>query len=261
MGEGTDHICGVAPASDRCTRSAAFFDVDGTIVDSTIVHYYMYFRRRLCGPLYGRLWRGAYLCKCLYYLVLDRINRSRFNRAFYKDYAGLRVNDLNELADDCYRDVIAPRLFPEAVACIDEHRRAGRSVVLVTGSLDFIMAPLARSLKVDDMIVAAMTEHQGVLTGELTSVPIGEEEKARRMRAYAEEHDIDLSQSYAYGDSTADVPMLECVGHPCAINPKKKLRRIAHERGWSIHEWSRDALEPKRNDSFQEHVHSGAGEA
>lgn len=222
-------------------RGAAFFDVDGTLVASTIVHYYVYFRRRRMSPLVGALWSVAFHLKCLYYLVLDRIDRNWFNVAFYRSYRGLVADELRGLTADCYRDVLAPRMFREVRACIDEHRRAGRMIVLVTGSVDFIMTPLAMALVVDHVIAARLVERDGRFTGALDSVPIGGEEKARRMRALAEEHGIDLAQSYAYGDSIWDLAMLQAVGHPHAVNPDGKLAIVAREKGWPMHRWGREA--------------------
>ncbi len=220
------------------TRAAAFFDVDGTLVDSTIVHYYMYFRRRLMGRRTGSIWQAAYYLRCVHYLLLDRINRSRMNVVFYRSYAGLDGDVLRALAEDCFRDMIAPKLFPDGQSCVDRHRQAGRRVVLVTGSLDFIMAPLARALGVEDVIAAKMIERDGVLTGTLSGPPIGETVKADRIRAFAAEHGIDLAASFAYGDSMADVPMLECVGNAQVVNPNRQLAILAQDRGWSTHHWS-----------------------
>ena len=106
-------------------KSAAFFDVDGTLVRATVVHYYVYFRSRLLTPFWRGPWYAAYLAKCAYYLLLDRIDRSRFNIVFYRGYAGLPTARIKELVSDCYRDVIHPRRFAEAADCVARHRQAG----------------------------------------------------------------------------------------------------------------------------------------
>jgi len=229
------------PNAEPGGSAAAFFDVDGTLVSTTIVHYYMYFRRRMMGRLSGGAWQVAYYLRCLYFLILDSIDRSRMNVTFYRDYAGLSTEIVQGLADDCFRDMIEPSLFPDGVECIGEYLAKGTRVVFVTGSLDFIMAPLARSLDVADVIAAEMGEVDGRFTGELAGPPIGEQIKADRMRSFAERGGIDLTASHAYGDSVADVPMLEAVGHAHVVNPQKKLAAIARTRGWSVHHWSRKA--------------------
>lgn len=218
--------------------SAAFFDVDGTLLRSTIVHYYVYFRRRQLGPLAGRLWFAAYLLKCLYLLVLDKFSRARCNIVFYRGYRGRCIAEIKAMVDDCYRDAMKPRMFMQAQGCIAAHKHAGRKIVLVTGSIDWIMKPLADALGVDHVIAPSLVEENGRFTGALEGPPVGEQEKAVRMRVYAETHGIDLAESFAYGDSYADLPMLEAVGHPQVVNPQRSLMLRALAKGWPIHRWT-----------------------
>ncbi|MCC7292024.1 MAG: HAD family hydrolase [Phycisphaerales bacterium] len=230
-------------AGDGSTpREAAFFDVDGTLVDSTIVHYYAFFRRRDMRPLVAAIWHVAFLAKCVGFILIDKINRTWFNRVFYRGYGGLPAARTKALAAECYEKVIRPRRFAEGASCIDGHLREGRRVVLVTGSIDFLIAPLAQALSADDVIAPALVERDGVFTGELDGPPVGEAEKARRVSRFAEEHGIDLAGSYAYGDSIADAPMLERVGHPVAVNPDGKLSAMARQRGWRIETWTRTGV-------------------
>ena len=162
-------------------RSAAFFDVDGTLAATNIVHYYVYFRRHMMSPLWRPIWSAAYLARCIYYLILDKIDRSRLNVVFYRDYAGLPAEPIRARARDCYRDVIVPRRFVEAAACLDEQRAAGRLIVLVTGSIDFIIEPLAKELGIEHVLSPSLVESGGCFTGDLDGLPVGDGEKARRM--------------------------------------------------------------------------------
>jgi phosphoserine phosphatase len=100
------------------------------------------------------------------------------------------------------------------------------------------MKPLADALGVDDVLSPALVEDGDRFTGALDGPPVGQEEKARRMRAYAAQHGIDLASSFAYGDSMADVPMLDVVGHGQAVNPTKALAMLAVSRGWPVHRWT-----------------------
>ncbi len=245
-------------AEDTTTesRSAAFFDVDGTLVSTHIVHQYVYFREYLSRQAGGirvaffPLWKRLFWLRCVRYLILDRVNRSRMNVAFYRNYAGLDAFLVKGAADACFDELLEPHLFCEAARCVGEHLRAGRRVVLVTGSIDFIIAPLARFLSelIDDdahrdggdrigVVARTLIERDGVFTGALDGVPIGDEEKAVQMRDYAQTHGIDLTCSYAYGDSVADVPMLGSVGHPVVVNGDAELKKIAAERGWKQVIW------------------------
>lgn len=219
-------------------QSAAFFDVDGTLAKTTIVHYYIYFRRRRMSRAVGAVWLAFYWLKCIYYLVLDKISRSRLNIVFYRGYRRLNTKDIHSMARDCHDEIVRPRFFAEGGRCVESHRRAGRQVVLVTGSVDFTIQPLAEELGVNGMLARSLVESNGVFTGELDGPPIGEEEKVRQMRRYAEENGIDLSKSYAYGDSIADLPMLEAVGMPHVVNPDRALQAIARARGWPTHRWT-----------------------
>ena len=100
------------------------------------------------------------------------------------------------------------------------------------------MTPLADYLGADHILSMSLRKQDGRFTGELMSPPLGEEEKARVVRAFAKKHGIELAGSFAYGDSRADLPMLRCVGTPVVVNPGKTLRQIATESGWTICEWS-----------------------
>lgn len=219
-------------------RAAAFFDVDGTLVQSTIVHYYMFFRKHAMTPMYRWLWMTAFLGKCLYFHVLDKISRSKLNIVFYRGYGGMCVEDVKGRAGECHLSIIEPKIFKEALPCIAEHRANGHVPVLVTGSIDFIVAPLAGRLGIVHVVAPSLVERNGQFTGELNGPPVGEAEKARRVRRFAVEHGIDLAGSHAYGDSIADLPMLESVGHPHAVNPDRALGSVAAQRGWPIHRWS-----------------------
>ncbi len=219
------------------TRQAAFFDVDGTIVKTNIIHYYLYFQRRRLPALWRDIWSAGFAAKCLYFLLLDKIDRTKLNIVFYRHYRGLPVGEIDSLVDACHRDVIMPRLFPMAQRCVEEHQRAGRQVVFVTGSVDFIMRPLATLLGVEHVLAPSLVRRDGRFTGELDGPPLAGAEKARRMREFASRFDVDLAGSHAYGDSVADLPMLEAVGHAHAVNPERALAKVAKQRGWEAFQW------------------------
>lgn len=219
-------------------RSAAFFDVDGTLVDATIAHYLRYFNIKRLPRWKGRLWYAAFLVRCLFYMALDRIDRARLNIIFYRNYAGLPSAQIKQMVHDCNREVIEPRRYRTADPTMREHQSAGRPIVLVTGSLDFIMKPFADAVQANSILASALVESNGTFTGELIGPPLGGAEKAKRIRKFAAENNIDLAASYAYGDSIADLPMLETVGFPHAVNPDKSLRKLAAKRNWPILHWN-----------------------
>lgn len=218
-------------------KKAAFFDVDGTLLKSTIVHCYVWMRSSQMPFFLKQLWLIGFLPKVVYYLILDSISRTRFNQVFYRNYRGLAVAEMKASATKMFEVYIRPKIFSEAESQIQEHKEEGTDVVLVTGSLDFIVQPIADYLGVDVVLAPQLREENGKFTGELTTAPLIGEEKAKAVHSYADQHEISLEESYAYGDSQSDLPMLECVGNPVAVNPSKALHQKALESGWEIHEW------------------------
>jgi len=218
-------------------HKAAFFDVDGTVVRSNIVWPYVHLRMQELSPLLKLLWVPWFACKAAVYLVVDSFERSAFNRIFYRNYRGREESSADEMARTCFESYFAPRLLSGAATRIRELREQGYRVVFVTGSLDFLIAPLAEHLGVQDVIAARLESRDGQFTGALQGPPVSDAEKAVKVRKFAEENDISLADSQAYGDSTADLPMLEAVGHPHAVSPGSRLRRIAQDRSWPVLEW------------------------
>ena len=218
-------------------KTVAFFDVDGTLLKSTIVHCYIWMRSLQLPFFLKHLWLIGFLPKIVYYLILDSISRTRFNEVFYRNYRGLKVAEMKMLSTEMFEAYIRPKIFSEAVSQIREHKEQGTAIVLVTGSLDFVVQPIADYLAVDAVLAPQLREQDGQFTGELTTAPLIGEAKAEAMRNYADQHEISLEESYAYGDSQSDLPMLECVGNPIVVNPGKSFRQKALKSGWEMHEW------------------------
>jgi|CXWL01.1.fsa_nt_gi HAD superfamily hydrolase (TIGR01490 family) len=227
-------------------KSAAFFDVDGTIIDTTIVHYFLYYKLRFTPRWKVRIWYPWFLAKCGVYLAMDKFNRGLLNSIFYRNYAGLSVAETKTAAADCVRHISDSKWLVGAREKMQEHRGAGQEIVLVTGSLDFLMESLAGVLGGGSVLAARLEERDGRFTGKLAGGPVIAEEKRRRMLEFAVRNRIEMKQCHAYGDSSADLSMLEAVGFPHAVNPDRKLRAIACKRDWPIHDWPVENAE-KRN--------------
>jgi fatty acyl-CoA reductase len=233
---------GDVPISSRrpaSVNAAAFFDVDGTLVQGTVVHYYAWLSSRSLS-FSRRALRTAHLAARLpHYWWLDRRGRDRFLRAFYRNYAGYALAELRSHQEALFREVMEPRLLPEGIAAVRAHQAAGQRVVILSASLRFVLEPLASYLDVDELICQELAVRDGVMTGDLEGPPLDGEERAQRLREYAEGCGLDLSASYAYADSAGDVPMLAAVGHPVAVNPSRGLLREAERRGWPVRRWGR----------------------
>ena len=218
-------------------KTVAFFDVDGTLLKSTIVHYYIWMRSAKIPRLLRLIWLIGFLPKIAYYLILDRVSRTRFNQVFYRNYRGMNTAEIKRLSAEMFEVYLRPKIFSEAVSEIQEHKQQDTTIVLVTGSLDFIVQPIADYLGVDVVLAPQLREQNGQFTGELTTPPLIGEQKAEAIQVFAEQHAISLRDSYAYSDSQSDLPMLECVGNPVVVNPGKALRQKALDVGWELHEW------------------------
>ncbi len=218
-------------------KTIAFFDVDGTLVSTTIVHCYVWLRTSSLSRIQKLFWTIGFLPKVIYYLILDRISRPQFNRVFYRNYRGMNADTLKTSASDMFENYLKHKIYPEAITQIQEHKEQGHQVVLLTGSLDFIVSPIAEFFGAESVLAPALVEQDGKFTGELTSEPLIGEQKAIAMKKFSEQTEIPLDICYAYSDSQSDLPMLNAVGKPVAVNPSKGLRKQALEANWEIHEW------------------------
>ena len=136
-------------------------------------------------------------------------------------------------------EVLSPIIYAEALELIEEHRRAGRKTVIVSSSPIETVEPLGEYLGVDDVIATRpRIDAEGRYTGELEFYAYGAH-KAEAIREMAVGEGIDLAASYAYSDSITDLPMLELVGHPVAVNPDRELARVAREREWEVRYFQR----------------------
>src|SRR5205814_2579448 len=171
-------------------------------------------------------------------LALDRLDRSDFLRFFYRRYEGAPVDQIDEDAAEMFSNLILTKSFPAAIRRVREHRALGHRTLLITGALDFVVEPLRPLF--DDIVAATLdVDSEGRLTGELIAAPPTGEARALVMAAYADAEGLSLEQSVAYADSASDLPMLEAVGHPVAVNPEAKLATIARKRGWHVEHWAK----------------------
>jgi HAD superfamily hydrolase (TIGR01490 family) len=215
-------------------KAAAFYDVDGTLIKTNIVHAFAWYARHQ-PTLLGSFAKSAKTALSIpMFLVADKVSRKLFNEMFYSYYKGEQVDRLSVLSEELFDDVIKPSIYPRTLDLVAEARRAGLRQVLVSGGLDFTVRPLARYLGVDDFIANTLEFENGFATGQLGKPFVAGATKAVIMRDYAARHDLDLARSWAYSDSYSDYPMLAVVGHPTAVNPDFRLRTVAKSYDWPI---------------------------
>lgn len=215
-------------------NSAAFYDVDGTLIRLNIVHTFAFYAARQASLLEAaRAW-GTTAASLPLFWAADKISRKWFNELFYRMYEGMSEDRLVLLSEELFEDVIKPNIYPRARDLVAESRRAGCRQVIISGALDFTLRPLVEYLGIDDLIANRLEFHDGYATGKLEKPFVGGATKADIMRRYARTHDIDLTESWAYSDSYSDFPMLAVVGRPTAVNPDFRLRAVARSYDWPV---------------------------
>ena len=221
-------------AIPAAVKKAAFFDLDGTLISTNVVHAYSYYASNE-GSVAGILKRTLKTAVQLpFFGALNLIDRKLFNEAFYRSYKGFTEDRLVTLSEDLFKDVIEPAIYPRARDLIDQARRAECRIVFVTGALDFTMRPLAKHLGADDMIANRMQFVGGVATGKIIPPIIEGANKANVIREFCEKQGISLMSSHAYSDSASDYAMLTVVGRPTAVNPDLRLRALARSYNWPV---------------------------
>jgi HAD superfamily hydrolase (TIGR01490 family) len=148
--------------------------------------------------------------------------------------AGTRVRDLQRLGPHVLARIL-PRIYPRMLAVAYEHQDQGRPVYIATAASQELARVLASVLALDGGIGSQFSEvRDGVFTGRPSGLFIYGADKARAIEELARREGIDLAASYAYSDSSSDLPMLRAVGHPVAVNPDAELARVAREQGWEM---------------------------
>jgi HAD superfamily hydrolase (TIGR01490 family) len=215
-------------------KKAAFYDLDGTLLSCNLVTMHAYYARNDRSLLKSVYQLSKVILSVPLLFGLDLYSRSLFNVFSFRAYRGMHRDRLVGLADDLFEVTIKPSIFPQARALLECTRALGYRNVLVTGTLDFTIRPIAMHFDFDEVICNRLEFRNHVATGRVLPPLLAENEKARSIREYAALNVIDLAQSCAFSDSSADVPMLSAVGHPVATNPTRRLRRIALQNNWPI---------------------------
>jgi HAD superfamily hydrolase (TIGR01490 family) len=220
--------------ADGAGRPAAFFDLDKTIIakSSTLAFGRSFYngglinRRTVLRTAYAQF---VYLAGGLDHDQMDKM------RQFLSTMAtGWDVEQVKEIVAETLHDLIDPLIYSEAAELIAEHKAAGRDVVIVSTSGSEVVEPIARMVGADLAIGTRMAVGEdGKYSGEIEFYAYAEN-KAKAIVELAAERGYDLSRSFAYSDSATDIPMLEAVGHPYAVNPDRALRKEATAREWPI---------------------------
>jgi HAD superfamily hydrolase (TIGR01490 family) len=234
----------VAEHDTPTRRTAAFFDVDRTLLrGSSLLHVARPMRRA------GLLPTGAMLHSLIVQMRFslfgfDEVHIRTAARSAGAIVAGVESERLMRFARLVMPIHVLPRVYAEARRQIDWHRARGDLVFLVSSSPHEFIAVLGELLGVDGVAATQAEMLDGSCTGRILRLCHGEG-KADSIRELAATHGVDLSQSYAYGDSYAsDLPMLDSVGHPVCVNADRRLTLHAQGQGWPVERFQRVALRP-----------------
>ena len=224
-------------------RHFAAFDLENTLIASNVVESYAWLATRHLSPKKRFEFALRTLTETPGLWRRDKRDRTDFLRYFYQRYKGAPLKQLERDAAEMLSDLILIKSFPAGLRRVRAHRAAGHQTVLITGALDIAVEPLRPLF--DHIIAAKIDRKDGKLTGEMLDVPPTGEVRAQLMVDWAEENGLDPQQGVAYADSASDLPMLEAVGYPVAVNPETRLVTIAERRGWLTENWPKTAGAPK----------------
>jgi HAD superfamily hydrolase (TIGR01490 family) len=226
-------------------RHLAAFDLENTLIASNVVASYAWLATRHLRTEDRLRFVARTVIEAPKLLALDRRDRGDFLRYFYRRYEDAPIAQLDADSVEMFSDLIITKSFPAAIRRVREHRALGHRTLLITGALDFVVAPLRPLF--DDVVCASLAPTaDGRYAGELTDVPPTGESRAQVLFDYAEAEGLSLAESVAYADSASDLPMLEAVGFPVAVNPETRLAAIARKRGWLVEQFAKASGGPAK---------------
>lgn len=220
-------------------KGAAYIDMDGTILNcESQMKFAVWCMKCRVVPRYFLV---KLLVRYASYAFGFTTDGTHLRRMGFNLMAGLPIERIEQLSSHYFHTHLQHRIRRSARSIISKHRDAGDRVVLITAAMYQIATPVARELGIDEVIATRLNQRDGILTGDCAEPQPYREGKKALMEADAIRFGIGMDECFAYADHVSDLPMLESVGNPVAINPTRPLRRIARERNWPIHDWNIEA--------------------
>ena len=208
------------------SKTCAIFDLDGTIIRLSSEQVFLAYLLN-----HGEIPIPNLFAWTSNFLKVKSLPVAKSNKVYLR---GLEQKQIHKIAYRCFVDMLRASIAPHISELIHFHRAEGRTVVLMSGSLSFLVQPFHEHFQTDMMVAHELEVVDGKFTGQRVGLHPFAENKAKLAQHLATEHGFDLSCSYAYGNHHTDAHKLKLFGHPIAVNPDRKLRQIATEKGWLI---------------------------
>ncbi len=216
--------------SESSSPIAAFFDFDETLlaVDSATIGFKVLKEQGYLSKTFIlKLLLGVLLKK------LGLVDEQYMARAFLSFYKGREFQPFIDSAQPFYDEHLAPNLSVEVTKKLRWHQEQGHQTVLVTGSIDYYLKPVMEALSIDHLLCTHLeVDEHGILTGKPKGQVCVGEAKVALANDLARDHGIDFTQSYAYGNSENDIPLLGHVSNPVVVNPTRGLSKVAKQQNW-----------------------------
>lgn len=217
-------------------RTAAFFDLDGTLLTANSAALWMKRERR-----HGRLtlWQMA---QGAMFLLLYKAGVADMDDVTVKALStvkGLEEETVRQWTHEWFEKEVTPHVAPGGLIALERHRAEGHLLVLLTSASRYESEAAVRHLKMDDFLCTLYEVEDGRFTGDVVRPGCYGPGKVLHAQKYAEQHDVDLVRSYFYTDSITDLPMMLAVGNPHAVAPDLRLHMEADRYGWPVLDWSR----------------------
>jgi HAD superfamily hydrolase (TIGR01490 family) len=213
----------------------AVFDVDHTLIPGDSLKWFAWYIYKRGGMKYAYLPQFAF---SVFKYGLGLCGAAALKSALLKTLLyGTSRSYAEQQAAEFARNLLMGKIHRHASERIKWHRERDHRIVLLSASPDIYLESFASELGADDLISTHVLSKNGYLTGELAGANCKGDEKLKRLSAAAKLKGADWGKSYGYGNSAEDIPFLQALGHPTAVNPDRKLKQAAFEHGWKIETW------------------------
>lgn len=207
-----------------------FFDVDNTLVKGQtqqILVRYLYKKGKI---------KLFFLLKIFLWFLLYKLNLVKdvftIREKTFERFAGWKVSELNATVKESFEKEIKPRIFPQSLKLIQLHMKENYEIILTSASLSNLMEVFRQYLGTTFAISTKLAVHEDMFTGKVSGLIAYGENKVRMAKELVQRQEMSLNGSYGYADHISDLPLLELVDNPIAVNPGRKLRKIATKNSW-----------------------------